>query len=433
MKKLLSVMLLTAIAVGMSFGQGSKEAASASSQPAAKTGKVQIQFWHSMGGKNGDLITQVCDAFNKTHDDVEVVPSYQGDYWTAASKAINAVSAGENPDLLQMGVDHVGVFGSEEGVLADLMPYMKKDGIDPNDFIDAFSWDFKQNGKMIAIPFGRSVPVMYVNMDIMREAGVEVPTTWDELRAACEKLKKVNDKGEVERYGLGLIRDTWYWYMTVAQAGGDLINKERTGLGCVDNGHAYKAWKFLQDMKNSQELFFAPANNGGTVVTQMFADGKCAMLWNSIGALVSTMASANFDCQVFFPPKGDVLSVPTGGNALVMLEGSRHKQEAWEFIDWLLTNPNGLLFFTQNSGYLPITKTMASSEQEQELWKKLPGRKTAYERLQYADDRGSRVPQGGQIMNELYTLIDATMYDNADVQQQVDIFAKSVKDIMAGK
>ncbi|MDY6342773.1 MAG: hypothetical protein SPL79_00575 [Sphaerochaetaceae bacterium] len=123
MKKLLSVMLLTALAVGMSFGQGSKEAAPASSQPAAKTGKVQIQFWHSMGGKNGDLLARMCDAFNKTHDDVEVVPSYQGDYWTAASKAINAVSAGENPDLLQMGVDHVGVFGSEEGVLADLMPY----------------------------------------------------------------------------------------------------------------------------------------------------------------------------------------------------------------------------------------------------------------------------------------------------------------------
>lgn len=36
-------------------------------------------------------------------------------------------------------------------------------------------------------------------------------------------------------------------------------------------------------------------------------------------------------------------------------------------------------------------------------------------------------------MNELYTLIDATMYDNADVQKQIDIMAKSVKDIMAGK
>ena len=73
---------------------------------------------------------------------------------------------------------------------------------------------------------------------------------------------------------------------------------------------------------------------------------------------------------------------------------------------------------------------MAASPEEQALWKRVPNRAKAYEQLRYASDKGHRVPQSGAIMNELYTFIDAVMYDNEDVKKQLNILAGSIATLM---
>jgi sn-glycerol 3-phosphate transport system substrate-binding protein len=435
MKKLLVVLLICLLGMGMAFANGAQETTPAKTTPAATPakGKVQVQFWHSMGGRNGDLLNAVCKAFNDSHTDIEVVPSYQGDYWTAASKAIAAVSAGENPDIVMMGADHVSVFSKEDGVLADLIPYMKKSGIDPNDFIDAFSWDYKIDGKMIAIPFGRSMPVLFVNQDMMKAEGLEIPTNWDELKAVCDKLVTKDAKGEITRYGFAMPRDTWYFFMACAQAGGDFINADRTGMGCIENGNGLRAYTYMQNLHKDGDMFFGPVTDSGNACNQMFLEGKAAMLMTSVSALAGIEQAAKFNVKLAFIPQGKVRVVPTGGNSIVILESAKQKDAAWEFMRWALTDPQGILYFTQNTGYMPVTKTMANSPEEQALWNKMPNRKTAYEQLQYASDKGHRVPQGGAIMNELYTFIDAIMYDNEDVQKQLDSLASSIATIMKEK
>ena len=49
------------------------------------------------------------------------------------------------------------------------------------------------DGTVWAIPDLASARAMYYNKDILDAAGVEVPTTWDELKAACEALKAYDD------------------------------------------------------------------------------------------------------------------------------------------------------------------------------------------------------------------------------------------------
>ena len=56
-------------------------------------------------------------------------------------------------------------------------------------FFDDGIWD----GKQYAMPFNKSMMVLYYNEGMLEEAGVEVPTTWEEWEAANKKLTKDTD------------------------------------------------------------------------------------------------------------------------------------------------------------------------------------------------------------------------------------------------
>ena len=49
------------------------------------------------------------------------------------------------------------------------------------------------DGVTWAVPDLASARALYYNADILEAAGVEVPTTWDEMTAACEAIKAYDD------------------------------------------------------------------------------------------------------------------------------------------------------------------------------------------------------------------------------------------------
>lgn len=402
-------------------GTGTKEASG---------GKTVVEFWHCMNGTKNDLIEQMCKDFNESHPDIEVVPTYQGGYWEAAAKAQSAVAAGENPDILQMGTDHVSIFASEDGLLADLEPYFESAGMSTDDLVPAFSWDYFIGDKLIALPFGRSTPVLYVNNDLLKEVGEDIPVDWDEWHDTCQALVKKDSNGEYERYGMTMPYDTWYWFMIVAQAGGQFINSERTGLGAVEDGTMYDGFKFWQDMHNDGSMYFGPVTDSDSTCRQMFLEGKSGMYLSSVGNLNTIQENAQFDVELAWVPKGKVQVVPTGGASVVLMEASPNKDAAWEFMKWVLEDPKGGTSFCMNTGYLPYTYSMTEGESYKKLWEENPDAKKAFEQLEFASDKGHRVPQVGTIMTDLQSAIQAIMYDNEDVQAQIDILAEAVADLM---
>jgi raffinose/stachyose/melibiose transport system substrate-binding protein len=74
----------------------------------------------------------------------------------------------------------------EAGLLMDLSGESFVDNYDPTAIADGGSFD----GGVYALPLGRvSYSGMFVNLDLLGEVGVDVPTTWDELVAACDAVK----------------------------------------------------------------------------------------------------------------------------------------------------------------------------------------------------------------------------------------------------
>lgn len=418
------------LAAGDQTTAANKEVPETAADQAASGEKVRVEFWHCMDGTKNDLIEQMCNDFNESHPDIEIIPTYQGGYWEAAAKAQAAVAAGDSPDILQMGADHVCIFAQEEGLLADLKPYFEKSDKSTEDLVPAFSWDYFVNDKLVALPFGRSTPVLYVNNDILKEVGKKIPTTWEEWQDTCQAIVQKNDNSEYLRYGMTMPYDTWTWFMIVAQAGGQFINDERTGLGCLEDNTMYNGFKFWQDMGKDGALYFGPVTDSDATCRQLFLEGKSGMYLASVANLKTIQDNAAFDMELAWIPQGVERMVPTGGCSIVMMESSPNKDAAWEFLNWILEDPKGGASFCINTGYLPYTYSMIESEEYKKLWEENPDAKTAFDQLEFASDKGHRVPQGGAIMTDLQTAIQAIMYDNEDVQEQVDILASAVADIM---
>ena len=59
---------------------------------------------------------------------------------------------------------------------------------------DAFLEQSEVDGTVWAIPDLASARALYYNKDILEAAGVEVPTTWDELTAACKAIKEYDEQ-----------------------------------------------------------------------------------------------------------------------------------------------------------------------------------------------------------------------------------------------
>ena len=396
-------------------------------QQQAAGGKATVQFWHALSGANGQLLDSIIDKFNGSQSTANVVGTFQGDYWEASAKAYAAISAGEAPDILMMGADMVISVIGEEGVLADLNPYLKKSNIDADDFIEGFVWDYRHNGGLYAIPFGRSTPVVYINRDMLDAQGLKPPTNWDEWKQVANALVQKDANGQITRYGMTMPYDTWYFYMIVAQAGGKFINDAKTAMGCIDDGTALEAFTFYQDMAKTGALYFDVA---GGPARQLFLDGKAGMHINSVSNMNSIHTGAKFKYEVIWVPQGKVRVVPSGGNALGMLNSSKVKDASWSFLDWCLKSPDGIVEFILGTGYNPITNSMARSDAIQKSWIENPFRKVAFDQLQYASDRGHRVVQTVPIMNELFVFEQAIMYDLKDVKTQLDILNRSIIDIL---
>ncbi|GIO86038.1 ABC transporter substrate-binding protein [Paenibacillus faecis] len=395
---------------------------------AASGGKTTVQFWHSLGGKNGEYMDALIQRFNESHNDIEVVGTYQGGYDETVTKLQQAVASDTAPDVTMLERAYVQMFADSE-VLEDLAPYLKGSGISADDFTAGLMGHSYFNDQLVSLPLNRSTPILHVNKTLLDEQGLKVPTTWEELKNAANALV-VKEGGEYKRYGLTMPYDTWYPIAMISQSGGRFFNEESTSVGFVDNGVGQEVFGYLKELQGTGALYYPPAQDSGNIVNSMFVEGKVGMMFQSTGSIGGLSSSVDFDYVTAFLPKNDQFANPTGGANVAMLAGSKNKEAAWEFIRWMETDPQGGLQFILQSGYLPFTKQMVESAEMKELWAKEPNRKVAYDQLQYAVDTNMDVAWP-EVMHEFFSAIEAIMYDSKDIKATLDTFKKEAERILA--
>ncbi|MEK3726116.1 ABC transporter substrate-binding protein [Paenibacillus sp. FSL H8-0034] len=401
----------------------------AAAPAAAPTGggeKTKVQFWHSMGGKNKDYVEGVVKSFNESQAKIEVVATYQGGYDETVTKLQQAVAAKTSPDIAMLERAFVKMFADAD-VLEDLTPHLKKSNLNIEEFNPGLMGDSIYNKKLVALPFNRSTPILHVNKTMLDEKGLAIPKTWDELKKVANALV-VKENGEYKRYGYTMPYDTWYMLAMITQAKGKFFNDEGTSIG-FSNGEGVKMFKFLKEQQSTGALYYPPAKDSGTIVNQMFISGKVGMMMQSTGSIGGLMDNVKFDYVTAYLPMDQVYANPTGGGNVSMMSGSKNKDAAWEFMNWLMTDPKGGLKFVLDSGYLPFTKKMVESQEIKDQWAKQPNRKVAYEQLQYSIDTNKNAAWP-QVMQEFFKSIEAIMYDDKDIEATLGTLKKEAERLL---
>ena len=193
----------------------------------------------------------IVDAYMEEHPDVTVnIESFPYDEFE--SKVQTALMSKEGgADIYEMwggwGVDF-----APAGVLAPLPEDMQKEVKEecyPNTY-----GALEADGVIYGIPqeFNIECGGLVVNNNVMKDAGVEVPTTWDELKAAAEKgTVKDGDKIKVKGFDFVNWDGVMYlWTSMILSQGENYLNED--GTINVTSDAAKKAWEAKSDAESWQ-------------------------------------------------------------------------------------------------------------------------------------------------------------------------------------
>lgn len=325
-------------------------------------GKAVIEYWHvNSESFGGPTVKQLVEQFNKENPDIEVVEKYNPDMYKGLTQNLQAAMAsGKNPDVVQMGYSYLNYAGENlkyvriQDIINKYAPEDKtflSDNFLPNILALATTDD----GKQIGIPYSVSVPVLYYNPDIFRQAGLnpgQPPRTWQEVAQYAETIK--NKTGNVGFF-MQEFADNWAQQALIESNGGHiLVKKDGHTVAGFDSPEAAQAYQVLVDMVKAGSGLHATNEEG----FQAFISGKLGMVCTTIGKRENFEKSAKFTVMATkFPVfEGKARKLPAGGNLLMIFSQDPAKQKAaWRFVKFL-ESPEALAAWTKGTGYLPPRK-----------------------------------------------------------------------------
>ena len=280
------------------------------------------------------------------------------------TKAETDVKAGQQVDIVQSGFaiidgnrDNLGISAFEDVFPADEME-AHFEGI-PENCLNLGRID----GKMYGLAFTFSTPMLYVNGDLLEEAGLDptqAPKDWDEMYEWCVQIKEATGK-----YGLALSPSNssgWVTDSILYSNGATVLNEDRSAVefASEEGVKAFESWK---------RFYMDGVAVGGTdtEAMQAFAAGEAAMHIQSTSVYTSFVSAAQTGGWTLYgypmPGFDGNPSIPTNsGSAIVVRPDSEQKAQAiWEVIKYV-TGDEGYTIITSEIGYLPLRPYLAEDE-----------------------------------------------------------------------
>ena len=309
MKKIISLLLvlamaLTLVACGGNAAPAATEAPkadapAASQAPAASGDKVTVTMITCQYGKQTQQWwADFADKFNAEHENIEVVVDCVS--WNDVYTVVNTrVANGEAPDLL-----NIDVFADYQ---ADGLLLPAKDWVSEETYAKFYPSFLEQSvvdGTVRAVPDLASARALYFNKDILEQAGVTVPATWEELKAACQAIKEKCP--DVYPWGVDMTTDegqACFAYYAWNNGGGFVDDEGNWALNSAEN---VEAVNYVVDLIKSGLTNTDPTTETRYDLQEMFAAGKLAMMIgpNQISKYCQENGGINFG----------VASLPTNGD-----------------------------------------------------------------------------------------------------------------------
>ena len=343
---------------------------------AAVEKELVVLHWSGEGGPEEDAIVEgALRAFEQSHPGVRVRRINPGDAGSFYTKLQTMLASGEPPDAFYVGAERVASF-ADMGLLEPLDARLEADakskapnpvelaGFYPST-VAAFRYDGKRNGQgpLYGIPKDFTTVGFYYNKDIFTKAGVPFPKddwSWDDYLAAARAIAKTKDANGEPYIGSEFV--TWPMMVRAflrtegAEVRGndfdDLRMNDAQTVAALDR---LRAWR--QDETNTLTSGRSKLATGAAV----FTTGRVGMA-GPFGRWVvpEYRRIRDFDWDFAPMPRGKVSANVIATVAWSVSARSRHKDEAWELVRWLVS-PDSQAANARLGLAIPTIKAVAES------------------------------------------------------------------------
>ena len=350
---------------------------------------ITLQFFYPVGvaGPLAQAIDSYVAEFNATHDHIQVEPVFTGGYAENMARATAAILSGQPPDVaILLGIDIYSLIQTE-GIIPLDEYIASEDGLDIDDFFDAFMANNIADGQVWSIPWQRSTPILYYNKDAFAEVGLDPetpPANWEELVEFGKQLV-VSDGDNVTRWGVEVPSSFWIFANFAIQAGRHIGSVEDDPCAVyLDTPEAIEALAFLRRLQD--EGIMPDGAVAWSTAPADFIAGASAMIYHSTGSLSSLLANSPFEVGTGFMPGGAAGYGANvgGGNFYIMADIDKERQDAaWEFIRWMV-RPKQIGQWGIDSGYVAPRNAAWEVDPLMSYAEEVPQASTARMQLPYA-------------------------------------------------
>ncbi len=334
--------------------------------PAHSADPVTLTFYHTRLA----FMEPILKGFEKAHPEIAIKEQAPAETYSAGDQSvIRGMMTNSAPDVYLASYSSLTTIAGvmkDRGDAATLDPLIAKEGAQwqKDNYAPAILDLAKVDGKQVAMPFTASLPLLYVNKELVEKAGGNVDafhTTWDGVIDLAAKISKLGGGVSGIGFSVGGLSDDWYWQMMVMGAGDQMLNDKGDSIG-YDNAAGLEALHVTQDLstKTGMSVYADPKP-----AQQQFFAGKIGMVVESPSDLVAyqTAIGDRFTMRTEQFPLIDAKKggLPAGGNALMILTSDAAKRAAaWEFVKYM-TSPEVQAEISKASGYMPTNVQTAKA------------------------------------------------------------------------
>lgn len=367
MKKVLSMLLVSAMAMSLTACGGSgggDSAASTSGDSAAADGVVNLSIWSPTDKEAVEAWwTEKLAEWNAEHPEIQVSREAidRSDSYAYENKITTAVTSSDLPDIFYVDGPTVSYY-AENGIIVPMDDYFSQD--DLSDFVDSTVAQCTYDGKLYAISATESSVALYYNKNYLTECGVDVadiesrtidnPLTWSELEEIAQKCTTDNYVGThiIMDHGEGLPYALEPMFIS---NGKDFVSDDgSTAEGYVNSAECVETAEYLANLIANGYANIDP-------IQDEFLNGACATMLGGSWDVAILEGSADFDWGVTYYPVSDNTKTavsPCGDWSAAISKDCQNVDAAGQFLQWLVNSDNTATYAaavakpaTRNSSY----------------------------------------------------------------------------------
>lgn len=319
---------------------------------------VEVVVQYAYGELFDETFKQIAAEFAKLRPDIKVTFRAPYDsYEDGTQKVLRESITRQMPDVSFQGLNRIRVL-VDRNIAQPLDGYIKAEkNFAVQGFHQAMFDIGTQNGKVYALPFAISLPIVYYNVDLVKRAGGDpdkLPTSWDGVIELANKVRALG--GDLNGITMAWdITGNWLWQAPVFSQGGTMLSADEKKVAFDGAAGQYAIDLYARLVNDAKMPNLAQPDARAT-----FAAGKTGIHITSTSDLAKTtqMIGGKFALKTgSYPGVVDGAGrLPAGGNVgLILSKDPKKREAAWEVLKFW-TGPIGASIVARTTGYMPPNK-----------------------------------------------------------------------------